>query len=112
VKHRFWNDNSESETETGVWIDRLPVGTRLAVRTAHTPYLIETCGGCEVLISGHPDYCPEPVAVAVYGSTRSPWMIKPHFIGRGMHLEFRHPVRGIIRTSSIRVVRKLSADPA
>jgi hypothetical protein len=111
VKH-FCNDNFESETEGGVWIDRLPAGTRLAVRTAHTPYLIETRGGCEALISGHPDYCPEPVIVAVHGSTRSRWMIKPRFIGCGMQLEFRHPLRGIIRTSRICAVRRLSADPA
>jgi hypothetical protein len=41
-----------------------------------------------VLISGHPEYCPEPVLVAIAGSTWEGSMLKRGFVGRGMHLGF------------------------
>ena len=64
-------------------------------------------GGSEALISGHPQYCPEPVQVAISGSTWGGSMLKQRFIGRGMHLEFCHPeYRTPIVTSKIQEIRE------
>jgi hypothetical protein len=49
------------------------------------------CADGEELISGHPEFCPRPVRVRVQGSTWGGSMLKLRFVGRGMHLEFRHP---------------------
>jgi len=54
---------------------------------------------------GHPQYCPEPVAVRIAGSTWDGSMLKLQFIGRGMRLEFRHPVFRTIKTSRIVDIR-------
>ena len=96
-----------SDLDGDVWIDRLPAGTRLMVWTANRKYLIETLGGCEVLISGHPDYCPQPVAVTLYGANSRRSMVRLHCIRRGMCVDFRHPIRGVVRTSPIRVIEEL-----
>jgi hypothetical protein len=97
----------QSEVEGGVFLDRLPVGVVLEFETRNRFYELENCGNGRGLILGHPEYCPEPVMVDLHGSTWGRSMIKVHFVGRGMHLEFRHPTHGVIRTSQIREIRQL-----
>ena len=64
-------------------------------------------GDGAALISGHPEFCPEPVLVAIAGSTWGGSMLKLRYIGRGMHLEFCHPeYRTPIVTSRIEEVRE------
>jgi hypothetical protein len=64
-------------------------------------------GESHAFISGHPQYCPEPVLVAIAGSTWGGSMLKLHFLGRGMHLEFHHPeYRTPIITSTIQEIRE------
>ena len=64
-------------------------------------------GGGSALISGHPQYCPEPILVVIAGSTWGGSMLKRRFVGRGMHLEFHHPeYRTPIVTSSIQEIRE------
>jgi hypothetical protein len=92
-----------------VALDALGVGARLEVETAHHTYLLENHGNGEVTISGHPEYCPEPVVVECYGAAAGAPLIKVSFIGRGMLMVFRHPRLGVIRTSSIREIHKLPA---
>jgi hypothetical protein len=55
--------------------------------------------GGKVLISGQPEFCPDPVEVQIHGSTWGGAMIMNHYLGRGMHLEFWHPVHHIVITS-------------
>ena len=57
----------------------------------HHRYIAVLLGGSEAMISGHPEFCPEPVQVAIAGSTWGGSMLKLQYVGRGMHLEFRHP---------------------
>jgi hypothetical protein len=97
----------QSEIEGGVNLDNLATGVVLEFETRNRFYELENCGGGRGLITGHPEYCPEPVMVDLHGSTWGRSMIKLHFIGRGMHLEFRHPEHGVIRTSQIREIRQL-----
>lgn len=100
-----------SEIEGGVSLDGLPVGAVLEVETRYHLYDLENRGDGQVLISGHPEYCPQPVLVKVHGSTWGGSMIRMRFIGRGMKLEFRHPTRGVVRTSRIQEIRELPGAP-
>jgi hypothetical protein len=95
-----------SEIEGGVTLDELPVGAVLDVQTANTLYRLENRGDGEVLISGHPEICPEPVLVNFHGSTWGTPMLKVRFIGREMRMEFFHPEKGIVRTSRVRDIRE------
>lgn len=92
----------QSEIEGGVDLNNLPEGEILKVETQHHSYTIVSRGRGQALISGHPKFCPEPVLVRIEGSTWGGSMLKTRFIGRGMHLEFRHPAyRASITTSRI-----------
>ena len=92
----------QSEVEGGVFLADLAEGAELKVKTENRLYTLVTRGGGRVLISGHPEFCPEPVEVSIHGSTWGGTMIRSGFIGRGMHLEFGHPTRrGRIITSPI-----------
>jgi len=91
----------QSEIEGGVFLDRLRPGDALQVETRNRSYRLEYQGGSQVMISGHPEFCPEPVLVELCGSNWGGSMLKALFIGRGMHLEFRHPVHRTIVTSPV-----------
>jgi hypothetical protein len=79
----------------------------LEIQTQHHRYTAVFLGESQALISGHPEYCPEPVLVAIAGSTWGGSMLKLRYIGRGMHLEFCHPeYRTPIVTSRIQEVRE------
>ena len=99
----------QSEIEGGVGLDELPIGAVLDVQTANTLYRIENRGDGEVLISGHPEICPEPVLVSFHGSTWGTPMLKLRFIGRDMRMEFHHPEKGVVRTSRVREIHEQTA---
>jgi len=111
----FWGDQVnhnivQSEIEGGVHLRDVRPGTVLEIRTQNRAYTLQYEGDGEALISGHPVFCPEPVKVRIHGSTWGGSMIKEHYIGRGMHLEFNHPVFEPIITSMIEdVVEKRAA---
>jgi hypothetical protein len=96
----------QSEIEGGVFLNDLPPSTVLEIQTMHHRYTAVLLGGSEALISGHPEFCPEPVQVAIAGSTWGGSMLKLQYVGRGMHLEFRHPLYPTpIVTSPIQEIR-------
>ena len=96
----------QSEIEGGVFLTDLPPSTVLEIQTMHHCYKAVLLGGSEALLSGHPEFCPEPVQVAISGSTGGGSMLKLQFVGRGMHLEFRHPQYPMpIVTSPIQDIR-------
>lgn len=97
----------QSEVEGGVLLGTLQPSTVLHIQTQNHRYTAVLLGGGEALISGHPTYCPEPVQVAIAGSTWGGSMLKQRYIGRGMHLEFSHPdYRTPIVTSRIKEIRE------
>lgn len=101
-----------SEIEGGAHLEGLTSGTLLEVRTKHRHYRIAYRGEGVALICGHPRYCPKPTLVRITGSTWGGSMLWAKFIGRGMRLEFAHPIYGRIVTSAISDVRVLDeADP-
>ncbi len=96
-----------SEIEGGVYLDALPRGARLEVETENRFYEIVNEGQGRAWISGHPQYCPEPVLVGIHGSTWGGSMLKVGYLGRGMHLEFGNTPYGVITTSRIKEIRQL-----
>jgi hypothetical protein len=97
----------QSEIEGGVLLSALPPSTVLLIETQHHRYTAVLLGGSDALISGHPEFCPEPVLVAIAGSTWGGTMLKQRYIGRGMHLEFCHPdYHTPIVTSRIQEIRE------
>jgi hypothetical protein len=99
-----------SEMEGGANLNTLTLGTRLEIRTRHRHYGIEYRGEGIALIWGHPRFCPKPTLVRITGSTWGGSMLWLKFIGRGMHLEFAHPIYGRIITSAISEVRVLNEE--
>src|SRR5260370_11984167 len=100
-----------SEIEGGVYLKDLPDNATLEIETQNRRYRLHSRGQTEALISGHPEFCPEPTLVRIAGSNWGGTMLKPAFIGRGMHLEFHHPQyeRPII-TSRIPQNRRIAWD--
>jgi len=100
----------QSEIEGGVYLNSLPPSTVLQIQTQHHCYTAVLLENGSALISGHPEFCPEPTAVAISGSTWGGTMLKRSFVGRGMRLEFSHPAyRTPIVTSSIQDVWEVSS---
>ena len=95
----------KSEIEGGVHLDDLAAGTVLRVETQNHEYTIIHDGPDRAWISGHPQYCPDPVPVSIAGSTFGGTALRMRYIGRGMHLEFWHPVHHTIITSCIVDIR-------
>ena len=96
---------AQSEIEGGVCLDTLSDGEVLEVETRNRWYTIVVGRRGKDLIWGHPQYCPEPLAVRIVGSTWGGSMLKVRFLGRGMHLEFQHPTYRRIVTSRIVEIR-------
>lgn len=111
--HPNWSDQVNrniirSEIDGGVHLHDLPRGTLLEIKTMDWTCRLEYAGEYEGWVSGHPKFCPEPVRVYITGSTWGGSMLKQYFIGRGMHLEFLHPVHQRILTSQIIEIRELA----
>jgi len=97
-----------SEIEGGVFLRDLPVEAKLEVQTENRSYTLVNQGDGEVLISGHPEICPEPILVTIHGSNWGGSMLKADFLGRGMHMEFQHPAyKGVVVTSRIVELRQV-----
>jgi hypothetical protein len=97
-----------SEIEGGVYLKDLPEEATLEVVTRNRGYRLTIRSDGSALICGHPQYCPEPVLVRIAGSNWGGSMLKTAYLGRGMHLEFRHPdYKGPIVTSPIVDIRLL-----
>jgi hypothetical protein len=100
----------QTQADEGLFLRDLASGTVVEIETRHHHYKLVMDADAHVHLSGHPKYCPEPVEVEVEGSFRSRRRVNPQpgFIGRGMHMVFKHPLfRDRITTSRIREIHKL-----
>ena len=98
----------EPDAEQGFNLDDLAKGAVLEVETRHHTYYIKNLADGRVEISGHPEYCPEPVAVEIIGSDFGTGIPRVRVLTKGARLEFFHPQRGFVRTSSVLAIRELS----
>ena len=80
----------QSEIEGDVFLNDLPPATVLEIQTQHRCYRVVLLSDNNALNSGRHQDCPQPISVAIAGSTWGGSMLKRRFVGRGMHLEFCH----------------------
>jgi hypothetical protein len=66
----------------------LAPGSLIDVETKSRRYRIECLGGTAIRVSGHPEYCPEPVPASLQGSVDQEGTLEWGFIGRGMRMIF------------------------
>src|SRR5216684_3762242 len=63
-------------------------GSLIDVETKSRHYQIECLGGNSIRISGHPEYCPDPVPAKLQGSVDKEGMFEVGLIGRGRRMMF------------------------
>lgn len=78
-------------------------GALIELETKSRCYRIECLGGNAVRISGHPEYCPNPVPARLYGSVDKQGSLELGLIGRDRRLMFLLDENRPVTTS--RVVR-------
>ena len=77
-----------AEISEGVDIQNLSPGSLIDVETRSRHYQIECLGGNAMRISGHPQYCPNPVLAELAGSVDREGMYETSCITPGKHLVF------------------------
>ena len=87
-------------------------GSVIDVETKSRHYRIECDGGNAIRISGHPEFCPEPVSARLHGSVDRDGGLEYGVIGRGMRLRFLLDERHPITTSRVVHVRVERPKPA
>jgi hypothetical protein len=93
--------------DASINLSELPLGSMLQVQTENRTYLLENRGNGQVKIKGHPEHCPEPILVSIYGSVAGAQMPRAMLIRPGMCLVYRHPTAGLVRTSRIAEIRPI-----
>jgi hypothetical protein len=76
------------EVPEGVDLKSLRLGSLIDVETKSRHYQIECLGGDAIRISGHPEYCPEPVSAHMQGSKDNEGELEWGFIEPGRRLVF------------------------
>jgi hypothetical protein len=69
-------------------VNNLGPNSSIDIETKNRRYTIECLGGNAIRISGHPEYCPEPVTAWLHGSVGQEGSIEFGIIGRGKRLVF------------------------
>ena len=77
-----------SEVTDGVDLKSLLTGSLIDVETRSRHYQIECLGGNAIRVSGHPDYCPQPVPAHLQGSLDKNGELEVGRIGPGMKMVF------------------------
>lgn len=80
-------------------------GSVIDVETKSRHYRIECLGGNAIRISGHPEYCPDPVPAHLHGAIDEEGMLELGLIGRGMRLMFLLNAHRPVTTSKVLRVR-------
>lgn len=88
---------SENEIAGGADLRKLQVGKKLIVQCQDCTLTVER-RETGLYISGHERFCPHPMPCSIPGSVywKQGTMLKMHWIGRGMFMEFHteiHPQR-------------------
>src|SRR6476620_5893049 len=94
---------TSSEVAAGVHLKSLMTGSLIDVETKSRHYHIECLGGNAIRISGHPEYCPEPVPARLHGSVDKQGALEFGVISRGMSLRFLLEGRPVTTTRVVRL---------
>jgi len=85
-----------SDVLEGVDLNSLRVGSLIDVETKSRHYRIEYPGGNSIRVSGHPEFCPQPVLASLQGSLDRDGTLETGFIACGMRMIFllddAHPI--------------------
>ena len=90
-----------SEVPSGVDLKNLMPGSLIDVETTSRHYQIECLGGNSIRISGHPEYCPQPMPAQLQGSIDKEGELEFGFIEPGMKLMFFLNGNRPVKTSKI-----------
>jgi hypothetical protein len=82
----------------------LKPGCVLDVETKTRHYQMEYVGDDRFRISGHPEFCPEPILAKIHGSIDRLGEFQPGVIGSGMRLMFRGIGDHVIATSEVTAI--------
>jgi len=105
------NNIQQSEKDGGLKLKDVKDGEVFTIQTLNTMYIVEKVNDSEYMMSSNGKICPELHTKArINGSTWGGSMIRPDFIGIGMHLEAilyipnKEPIKLI--TSPIQTITK------
>jgi hypothetical protein len=99
-------ENALDPLQSGIPVESIALDEVVEVRTQSRTYTLKGLGGKRVVIEGHPQHCPQPLEVTLIGSTWGGSLLRPDFVCCGMHLEYLHPMLGLVRTSRIRDIER------
>ena len=88
----------------------LPPGSLIDVETKSRNYHIECMGGNSIRVSGHPEFCPNPVMASLEGSVDRDGTLEIGCIACGMRMIFLLDDTHPITTSSVVNVRVEQPD--
>jgi len=77
------------DPDGGVELKSVRPGSVLEVQTRNTTYTVIPQSSGEIMIWGHPQYCPEPVLLSGLGSVYVTGVLRKGYLGTGMRLSFR-----------------------
>ena len=77
-----------TDADGGIELAQLKPGTMLEVRTKNNSYTVIPQASGEMLIWGHPDYCPEPTLITGLGSAYVTGLFREGYVAPGMRLSF------------------------
>jgi hypothetical protein len=83
--------------------DSLSPGSLIDVETKSRHYCIECLGGEAIRISGHPEYCPQPVLAHLLGSIGTQGELELGLIAPGRRLVFLNHDRPVTTSKVVHV---------
>jgi hypothetical protein len=89
------------DAEGGVNLRQIRPGSVLEIQTRNTTYTVVPQASGEMLIWGHPEYCPQPTLLSGLGGVYDTGMFREGYLAPGMRLSF--PIAGQ-RVNTSRVV--------
>lgn len=76
------------DSEGGIDLSQIHPGTILEIQTKNNSYTVIPQLSGEMLIWGHPQYCPEPMLTTGLGSAYITGEVRQGYVGPGMRLTF------------------------
>ena len=77
-----------TDADGGIELSELRPGTMLEVQTKNNVYTVIPQATGEMMIWGHPEYCPEPTLIAGLGSAYVTGLFREGYLAPGMRLSF------------------------
>jgi hypothetical protein len=83
------------DADGGIELRALKPGTILEVATKNNTYTLIPQASGEVMIWGHPQYCPEPTLIKGLGGAYTTGLFREGYLSPGMRLNFPNEGRRI-----------------